>query len=93
VLDPQELGLSRETVMKRIVEMKLVSEQMEEILEEVKTKPIWITDNGVDVAVMISPELFEALVEAEEELEDIAAVDEVLKDKTPRIPWDQVKKI
>ena len=78
--------------MKRIVEMKLVSEQMEEILEEVKTKPIWITDNGVDVAVMISPELFEALVEAEEELEDIAAVDEVLKDKTPGIPWDQVKK-
>ena len=92
VLDQQELGLPRETVMKRILEMKLVGEQLGEILEQVKTKPVWITDEGVDVAVMISPELFEALVEAEEELEDIAAVDEALKDKTPGIPWEQVKK-
>jgi PHD/YefM family antitoxin component YafN of YafNO toxin-antitoxin module len=78
--------------MKRIVEMKLVGEQMEKILEQVRTRPIWITDDGVDVAVMISPELFEALVEAEEELEDIATVDAALKDKTPGIPWDEVKK-
>ena len=92
VLDQQELGLPRETVMKRIFEMKLVGEQLGEILEQVKTKPVWITDEGVDVAVMISPELFEALVEAEEDLEDIAAVAEALKDKTPGIPWEQVKK-
>ena len=92
MLDPQELELPKETVMKRIVEMKLVGEQMEKILEQVRTRPIWITDDGVDVAVMISPELFEALVEAEEELEDIATVDAALKDKTPGIPWDEVKK-
>ena len=92
MLDPQELELPKETVMKRIVEMKLVGGQMEKILEQVRTRPIWITDDGVDVAVMISPELFEALVEAEEELEDIATVDAALKDKTPGIPWDEVKK-
>ncbi len=92
-LDEQGLGLPRETVMTRIFEMKLVSEQLGEVLEQVKTKPVWITNEGVDVAVMISPELFEALVEAEEELEDIAAVDEALKDKAPGIPWEQVKSI
>jgi hypothetical protein len=54
VLDQQELGLPRETVMKRIFEMKLV--------------------------------------EAEEDLEDIAAVDEPLKDNSPGIPLEQVKK-
>ena len=41
---------------------------------------------------MISPELFEELVAAQEELEDIAAVDEAMKDKSPGIPWAEVKK-
>ena len=62
------------------------------ILEEVRTKPIWITQNGIDVAVLISPELFETLVEAEEELEDIAAVDAAQRDNSPGIPWGKVKK-
>lgn len=55
-------------------------------------KPVWITRNGVDVAVVISPELFEELVSAQEELEDIAAADEAMKDKSPGLPWEQVKK-
>ena len=44
-------------------------------------KPVWIKRDGVGVAVVISPELFEELVSAQEELEDIAAVDEALKDE------------
>ena len=55
-------------------------------------KPVWITRHGVDVAVVISPELFEELVSAQEELEDIAAVDEAMLDKSPGIPWEQVQK-
>ena len=55
-------------------------------------KPVWITRDGVEVAVVISPELFEELVSAQEELEDIAKVDEAMKDKSPGIPWDQVQK-
>jgi hypothetical protein len=55
-------------------------------------KPLWIRRDGVDVAVVISPELFEELVSAKEELEDSAAVDEAQKDKRPGIPWEQVKK-
>jgi PHD/YefM family antitoxin component YafN of YafNO toxin-antitoxin module len=55
-------------------------------------KPVWITRDGVDVAVVISPELFEELVSAQEELEDIAVVDEAMKDQSPGIPWEQVKK-
>ena len=38
-------------------------------------KPVWITRDGVEVAVVISPEMFNELIEAQEELEDIAAVD------------------
>jgi hypothetical protein len=55
-------------------------------------KPVWIKRDGVDVAVVISPELFEELVSAQEELEDIAAVNEAMKDKSPGIPWEQVQK-
>jgi len=55
-------------------------------------KPVWITRDGIDVAVVISPELFEELVSAQEELEDIAAVDEAMKDNSPGIPWEEVKK-
>ena len=44
-------------------------------------KPVWITRDGVDVAVVISPEMFNELVEAQEELEDIAATDQAMKDE------------
>lgn len=54
-------------------------------------KPVWIKRGGVDVAVVISPELFEELVSAQEELEDIAAVDVTMKDESPGIPWEQVQ--
>ncbi|CAB5041932.1 MAG: type II toxin-antitoxin system prevent-host-death family antitoxin [Actinobacteria bacterium] len=67
-------------------------EQLPAALNQAKKKPVWITRHGVDVAVVISPELFESLVEAQEELEDIAAVDEAMLDKSPKIPWAQVKK-
>jgi PHD/YefM family antitoxin component YafN of YafNO toxin-antitoxin module len=62
------------------------------VKNEQHEKPVWITRDGVDVAVVISPEMFNELVEAQEELDDIAAVDEAQKDKRPGIPWEQVKK-
>ena len=67
-------------------------EQLPAVLNQAKKKPVWITRHGIDVAVVISPELFESLVEAQEELEDIAALDAAILDKSPKIPWAQVKK-
>jgi prevent-host-death family protein len=80
-----------------IIAMKELSvtearEQFPALLNQAAKKPVWITRHGVDVAVVISPELFETLVEAQEELEDIAAVDEAMLDKSPGIPWEQVQK-
>jgi hypothetical protein len=54
--------------------------------------PVWITRDGIDVAVVISPELFEELVSAQEELEDIAVVDAAMNDKSPGMPLAQVQK-
>jgi PHD/YefM family antitoxin component YafN of YafNO toxin-antitoxin module len=66
--------------------------ESEKAIMREQEKPVWITRDGVDVAVVISPELFEELVSAKEELDDIAAVDEAMLDKSPGIPWNQVKK-
>jgi uncharacterized protein (DUF2461 family) len=68
------------------------SESEKTINKDLNNKPMWITRHGVDVAVVISPELFETLVEAQEELEDIAAVDAAMLDNSPGIPWEQVQK-
>ena len=43
-------------------------------------------------AVLISVEQFEKFVEAEEELEDIRAAEESMRDPSPNIPWEKVKK-
>lgn len=67
-------------------------EQLPALLNQAAKKPVWITRHGVDVAVVISPELFEELVSAQEELEDIAAADEAMLEKSPGIPWEQVQK-
>jgi PHD/YefM family antitoxin component YafN of YafNO toxin-antitoxin module len=45
-----------------------------------------------DVAVVIDPSHYESLLEAQEELEDIAAFDAAMEDKSPNIPWAQVQK-
>ena len=67
-------------------------DQFPAVLNEAQDKPVRITRHGVDVAVIVNPSLFESLIEAQEELEDIAAFDEAMKDKSPNIPWAQVKK-
>ena len=48
--------------------------------------------HGKDVAVVIDPSHYESLLEAQEELEDIAAFDAAMEDKSPNIPWAQVQK-
>jgi hypothetical protein len=42
--------------------------------------------------VIISPSLYEKMIEAMEEIEDLSAYDAALADKEPAIPWEQVKK-
>jgi len=41
--------------------------------------------------VLISPERYEQLMDALEEIEDIIAVKAALEDPNPNIPWDEVK--
>jgi len=67
-------------------------EQFPAVLNQAKKKPVRITRHGIDVAVVIAPSLYESLIEAQEELEDIAAFDAAILEKGPNIPWEQVQK-
>jgi prevent-host-death family protein len=63
-----------------------------ETIKSARKKPIRITSRGQTQAVIISPSLYEKMIEAMEEIEDLSAYDAALADKEPAIPWEQVKK-
>ena len=67
-------------------------DQFPAMIDSAKKKPVRITRHGKDVAIVINPSLYEALIEAQEELEDIAAFDAAMEDQSPNIPWAQVQK-
>ena len=67
-------------------------EQFLAVINQAKKKPVRITRHGKDVAIIIDPSLYESLIEAQEELDDIAAFDKAMQEKSPNIPWAQVQK-
>jgi PHD/YefM family antitoxin component YafN of YafNO toxin-antitoxin module len=46
---------------------------------------------GEAQAVVISPAQYARLMDAAEEMEDVAAFDAAMAEEGPNIPWDQVK--
>jgi prevent-host-death family protein len=67
-------------------------ENLSTAVSDSRKKPVRILKHGKPVAVLINPSLFEKFVESMEELEDIAAFDEAISDKSADIPWLQVKR-
>jgi len=61
-------------------------------IAQAESEPVTISRHGEAVAVLISPSLYEQLMESAEELTDIADFDAAATSKDPQIPWDVVKK-
>ena len=71
-----------------------VTEARENFSEAIATsavEAVFIQKHGENAAVLISPERYEQLMDALEEIEDIIAVKAALDDPNPNIPWDEVK--
>jgi len=66
-------------------------EQLAEAVERASREAVVIERYGRAAAVMISPARYEELMDALEEVEDIAAFDEAMAEEGPTIPWEQVK--
>jgi antitoxin Phd len=62
-----------------------------EMIERAHGEPVVVERRGRRQVVLIDPELFDRLVEASEELADIAAFDEAMAEEGDDIPWSQVK--
>ncbi len=65
--------------------------RLSEVVDTVQTEPVMLERHGKPAAVVISPELFEQLLDAAEELEDIASYEAAMAEPSPNIPWEQVK--
>lgn len=61
------------------------------VIDEAATQSVTLERHGKAVAVVISPERYDELMDAWEELEDIAAFDEAIASDLPTIPWHVVK--
>lgn len=73
------------------VPLSLARERLADVLALAATAPVTLLREGEPVAVVLDPGRYDALLEAEEELEDLEAFDQVMADDSPTIPWQQVK--
>jgi PHD/YefM family antitoxin component YafN of YafNO toxin-antitoxin module len=60
-------------------------------VELAKTEAVFLERYGRRAAVLLSPERYEELMDALEEVEDVATFDAAMAEEGPNIPWDQVK--
>ncbi|MHB8263830.1 MAG: type II toxin-antitoxin system Phd/YefM family antitoxin [Acidimicrobiales bacterium] len=74
-----------------IVGISEAREHLSKVLERSHTEPVVLERYGRSVAVVLSPERYEELMEALEDTEDIAAFDAALAEEGSNIPWEQVK--
>lgn len=66
--------------------------ELPSLIDQAQTQPITISRHGTPAAVVLSPSRYEELLSALEDLEDLALIETSLKDPSPSIPWEQVKK-
>ena len=62
------------------------------LINQIQVQPITISRHGTPAVVLLSPSRYEELLSALEDLEDLALIEASLKDSSPSIPWEQVKK-
>ena len=62
------------------------------LINDAQTQAITISRHGVPAAVVVSPSRYEELLSALEDMEDLASIEGSLKDTSPSISWDQIKK-
>lgn len=73
------------------VPVSAARDQLPAVLAQSATEAVTLLRHGRPVAVVVSPQRYEELLEAEEDLEDVEAFDEAMAEAGDAIPWEQVK--
>lgn len=79
-----------DTVMAEI-SVSAARKQLAEVVELAQSEAVVIERYGHAAAVMISRARYDELMDALEEVEDVAAFDEAMAEEGPNLPWEQVK--
>lgn len=66
-------------------------ELFSEVIDQASRAPVFIERRGSLAAVVISPAQYEAMLDAIEDQDDIAAFDKAMLEEGPNIPWEDVK--
>ena len=62
-----------------------------EAVEISQTEAVFLERHGKRAAVMVSPERFERMMDALDEIEDELSFDAAMAEEGENIPWDEVK--
>lgn len=73
------------------VPVSAARDQLPAVLAQSATEAVTLLRHGRAVAVVVSPQRYEELLQVEEELEDVEAFDEAMAEAGDAIPWEQVK--
>ncbi|HEY5104840.1 MAG TPA: type II toxin-antitoxin system Phd/YefM family antitoxin [Acidimicrobiales bacterium] len=66
-------------------------ETLSDVIETSQSEAVVIELYGKPAAVLISADRYEAMIEAFEEMQDIAMFDAAMAEEGDNIPWEQVK--
>ncbi len=66
-------------------------DKLPDAVELAQTEAVFLERYGRPAAVLVSPEQYEKLVAALEDVEDVAVFDAAMDEEGPNIPWEQVK--
>jgi len=76
----------------KIFPLSEVRADLPTMIDKSQTEAIMITRHGKEAAVLISPSVYEAMLEAWEDIQDLKAAEEALEDPGPILRWDDVKR-
>ncbi len=73
------------------MQVSVARDSLAEAIELASTEVVILERYGKAVAVIVSPERYEELTDAYEDVQDIDAFDQAMAEEGPDIPWEQVK--
>ena len=65
--------------------------RLPEVIEAARDEAVFLERRGKAEAVVVSPERYERLMQALDDVEDVDAFDAAMADEGDNVPWEQVK--
>ncbi len=71
------------------ISVSAADKQLAQAIETAQTQAVFVERRGRRVAVLVSPERYDELMEALEDAQDAAAFGAAMRDGGPNVPWER----